>query len=171
MKYLVLIFVLTTAFSLPVSAQKTKPVSKPKAAKSAPKPAATPKKPTEAEEFEKAATVENAADKIEALKGFLANFPAGEKKDAARELLIITSAKLGNSKLESGEMASTADLLLSAAEMLPTPVPDVFFAEMIRSPSALYWCGDRESAVKLAELLETRSSAIRNSFWPSRTFI
>jgi Tfp pilus assembly protein PilF len=157
MKYLVFIFVLSAAFSFPVQAQKTKPASKPKAVKPAPKPAPTPKKPTEAEEYEKAAAIENPAEKIEALKSFLANFPDGAKKDSAREALILASAKLGNSKLESGETAGAGELLLSAAEMLPTPVPDAFFAEMARSPAALYWRGDRAEAVKLAELLESRA--------------
>ncbi len=92
MKYLVFIFVLSAAFSFPVQAQKTKPASKPKAVKPAPKPAPTPKKPTEAEEYEKAAAIENPAEKIEALKSFLANFPDGAKKDAAREALILASA-------------------------------------------------------------------------------
>src|SRR5829696_6548437 len=63
---------------------------------------------TEAEEFEKAKTVSDPAQRIEALQNFIKNFPVStetlpEKSLRAQRLIVGARAELADKKLEAGD--------------------------------------------------------------------
>lgn len=132
MRYLVLVLLITSLFSLSGLAQKPRIPQKSRPSRPVAKPAPSPiKASNEQAEFEKAAVIENVDEKIAALKKFLADFPNGDKKQAATEMLLEIMVSAGNKRLEAGGSAGVADLFTSAAELLPTPIPSDLFDRSI----------------------------------------
>jgi len=126
------------------------------------KPRATPKptkKPllSEAEEYKLASEKELAADRITALTSFLENFPAGEKKAEAQELLAGSRILTAEEKLLSGDAAGAAAAYRQAIEETPETAPKEFFNDQLaKIPSTLYFRGARPQAVEIAGVLERK---------------
>jgi Tfp pilus assembly protein PilF len=115
----------------------------------------TPKLLSEAEEYAKASATENPAEKVSALKAFLEKFQASKKRADALEIIAVIRIKLAQDKLTAAETEGGIELLKTAMEELPTPVPEKLFNESIsKIPSDLFNNGQRSAALEIASLIE-----------------
>ncbi|MCA1589264.1 MAG: hypothetical protein LC734_02510, partial [Acidobacteria bacterium] len=111
-------------------------------------------------EFEKAAAVEVAADRVPALKKFLVKFPESERRAETVELIASSRILVAEEKRASGDLAGAATLYKLAIEEGPQNFSDDFFRESIAGiPAALYWRGARDHAFELARIIEKRVGA------------
>ncbi|MBX7054551.1 MAG: hypothetical protein K1X36_06310 [Pyrinomonadaceae bacterium] len=162
---LILPVAMQTAKAKPASA--TKPSSTPKkpgvakAPAVKPKPQPTPKKtPDETDVFEKASAIADPADKIKALRKFLADFPKTEKRPLALEMLVTAGSDEGVTFLNTGKTLEAARSFAAAVADAPTPVPESIFADkLLKSLPALFWGGERAAAFEIARKLETKCEA------------
>ncbi|HEU4834296.1 MAG TPA: TPM domain-containing protein [Pyrinomonadaceae bacterium] len=91
------------------------------------------------------------------LKEFLDTHPESKARPRAVELLISTHAGLGDQKLKNGDMAGGVEQMMRAIEEADTSISDKLFAGVIAQiPTNLYLRGERESAFKAAQSIETK---------------
>lgn len=119
-----------------------------------------PKLGTEAEEFEKAKAVTEAAQRIAALQEFIKNFPASAQIPAAQSLIVTARAETGILKMQAGDLAGGIELYKQAVADAPVPVPDELFSKiLIGLPVSLYTINQRGAAFDLAKLIEEKVGA------------
>jgi tetratricopeptide (TPR) repeat protein/uncharacterized membrane protein YgcG len=91
------------------------------------------------------------------LKEFLDTHPESKARPRAIELLISTHAGLGDQKLKNGDIVGGVEQLMRAIEESDTSISDKLFAGVIAQiPTNLYLRGERESAFKAAQSIETK---------------
>lgn len=166
---LVLLFALSM---IPVLTQTKKggTVSKPKAA--TPKPAAkkpsakpTPKRPAaaatpskaaiEKADWEKATVIEDARERIAALKKFLDSYPKTSRRMDALEIILKLRSDIGNERLTAGDVPAAVEIFKTAVAEAPTAVSDTIFNETLaRFAPNLYFRGATVEAVELQRSIE-----------------
>ena len=163
-------------FFVAAFAQKPKPAgSKPAAAKpratppkttsatakATPKPKVTPRNPAkEKEEFEKASTVADAAEKMLVLEKFIKTYPNSEQRAHAQELLVTSRAVVADQKLQAHQNDAGVALFKLAVKEAPSPIPDKLFDGVVANfPTNLFWSGQRVAAIEVAKLIEEKSAA------------
>jgi FOG: TPR repeat len=108
-------------------------------------------------EFEKASSIEDPAEKIAALKKFVASFPGSALLNQASELLSSTAYSSADVRFMAGDITAAIEFYKLAASSAPTPVPAALFDDSLsKIPNALYWKGSRAEAIDIAKTLETR---------------
>ncbi len=155
MRSLALVF-LACLLAIPSFAQPTKrPTSTAK-----PKPAATPvKKPNENAEWEKATAVVGDAERVAALKKFVAAFPKTTRLSEAAVLIVTAEASLGHERLAAGDVDGAASFFKKAANDVLAPVSDHLFNDtLIKFPVSLYFRGARLEAIAIARIIASRSA-------------
>ena len=91
------------------------------------------------------------------LKEFLDKHPDSKARPRAIELLISTHAGLGDQKLKNGDMAGGVEQMMLAIDEADTSISDKLFNGVIAQiPMNLYLRGERESAFKAAQSIETK---------------
>jgi tetratricopeptide (TPR) repeat protein len=91
------------------------------------------------------------------LKEFLDTHPASKARPRAIELLISTHAGLGDQKLKNGDMAGGVEQMMLAIDEADPGISDKLFNGVIAQiPMNLYLRGERESAFKAAQNIETK---------------
>ena len=91
------------------------------------------------------------------LKQFLDTHPNSKARPRAIELLISTHAGLGDQKLKNGDVAGGIQQMLQAIEEADLSISDKLFSGVITQiPLNLYLRGERESAFKAAQNIETK---------------
>lgn len=153
---------------LPVCAQPAKkPAAVPKPTVKKPVVAGStqPKKPVakavdDKKEFDAASTIEDPAQKIAALKKFIAKFSESALSGQAHQLLSATYYAVADQKFAAGDTAGAIENYKLAVNSAPTPVPsDLFNDSLSKIPNALYWRGERPSAIDIAKALESQVGA------------
>jgi tetratricopeptide (TPR) repeat protein/uncharacterized membrane protein YgcG len=95
--------------------------------------------------------------RVEKLKAFLAAHPDSKSKTRALELLSGAHAALGDQKLKEGDIAAGVEQMMLALSDCPPDISDKLFAGVISQiPANLYWRGQRDDAIKAAQLIEAR---------------
>lgn len=148
---------------LPQKSSPTKKttVTKQNVSRTAPKPKTVPSpRPTpvdEKTEFEKASAIEDATERVEALKSFAAGFPGSSFTGQLKELLSASAYAAAEEQMVASETAKALDLFRLAAESAPVPVPAKLYSESLgKIPQVLYWQGFRREALEIARILETK---------------
>jgi tetratricopeptide (TPR) repeat protein len=96
-------------------------------------------------------------DKREAyLKEFLDKHPKSKSRARAGELLLMTYAGLADQKLKSGDIAGGTEQLFRVINEAETTASDELFTLIAQFPMNLYLLGEKESAYKAAQNLETK---------------
>src|SRR5689334_13355987 len=91
------------------------------------------------------------------LKEFLDTHPTSKARPRAIELLISTHAGLGDQKLKNGDMAGGVEQMMRAIDEADPSISDKLFNGVIAQiPTNLYLRGERESAFKAAQNIETK---------------
>ena len=91
------------------------------------------------------------------LREFLDTHPDSKARPRAIELLISTHAGLGDQKLKNGDMAGGVEQMMLAINEADTSISDKLFNGVIAQiPMNLYLRGERESAIKAAQTIETK---------------
>jgi tetratricopeptide (TPR) repeat protein len=91
------------------------------------------------------------------LKEFLDTHPESKARPRAIELLISTHASLGDQKLKNGDIAGGVEQLLRAIDEADVSITEKLFTGVIAQiPMNLYLRGERESAFKAAQNIETK---------------
>jgi tetratricopeptide (TPR) repeat protein len=91
------------------------------------------------------------------LKEFLDTHPNSKARPRAVELLISTHAGLGDQKLKNGDMAGGVEQMMLAIDEADTSISDKLFNGVIAQiPMNLYLRGERDSAFKAAQNIETK---------------
>jgi len=91
------------------------------------------------------------------LKEFLDTHPDSKARPRATELLISTHASLGDQKLKNGDIAGGVEQLLRAIDEADVSISEKLFTGVIAQiPMNLYLRGERESAFKAAQNIETK---------------
>jgi len=141
-------------FSLTAFGQK--PVKKP-TIPSKPAIAPTTFLSSEKEEFEKAIVQTDAAERLNSLKKFVADFPKSERRIQAIELMSAARAQIADEKIRAGDAAGGIEIFKLAIRDAPVPVSDQLFADIIlQIPSNLYFRGERKAAAETAEMIEKK---------------
>lgn len=134
-----------------------------------PKPKATPKKTPKAaatpvvtesedEAFEKAKSTGEPAERVQALKSFLENFPAAKSKVRALEMIVSARAQEAESKMKNGDAQGSVALFELAVREAPAPMSDPLFrAVVLLIPKNLYYLGQGAAAIKIAVLIEDKT--------------
>jgi tetratricopeptide (TPR) repeat protein len=152
-----------TAGTKPAAAKPgaTPPKTKPAAAKATPKPKVKPRDPArEKEEFEKAAAITDAAEKIAALEKYIAAYPKSEQLSKAQELLVTSRAVIADQKLQARENESGVALFKLAVKDAPVPIPDKLFdSVVVNFPTNLFLRGQPAAAIEIAKMIEEKSAA------------
>ena len=113
--------------------------------------------PDDKAEFEKASNLSGTNEKIEALKKFIAAFPASTLRPQAAELLSATAYTAGEERLAANDDSQAITLYKLAIDSAPKPIPDKLFNESLsKIATTLYWRGSRADALGLAKALETK---------------
>ena len=159
MKKVSIIFLLIL-FAVSAFAQKPKPskkptnAAKPKITKPTPIPVGDVK-----EEFEKAASQPDVAERITALQKFVNDFPNAEEKTYALELIVSGRAQIADEKLRLSDTAGGIELFKLAVKGAPTPISDKLFTEIIlQIPTNLFFRGERDAAVEVAKKIEEKAA-------------
>ena len=117
----------------------------------------TPKPNSEAEEYAKAASIDDPEQRVAALKVYLEKFPTSIRKAGVLESIAITRIKLAQDKLTAAETESGIDLLKAAMRDLPVPVPEKLYNDSIsKIPTDLFNNGQGAAAVEIARLIEEK---------------
>ncbi len=163
MKKLAIIFLLIL-FTVSAFAQKPKPskkptnAAKPKVTKPAPIPTPIPVGDVK-EEFEKAASQSDVAERITALQKFVNDFPNAEEKTYALELIVSGRAQIADEKLRLSDTIGGIELFKLAVKGAPTPISDKLFTEIIlQIPSNLFFRGERDAALEVAKKIEEKAA-------------
>lgn len=159
----ILLFILI--YSLTAFGQKSKPVQKStQPAKTVKKAAAAKPSPTplnagnEKEEFEKAVAIADNTERIAALQKFLKDFSQSAEKTRALELIVSARAAIADEKLRLNEIESGVEMFKLAVKDAPATFSDKFFSEvMLQIPSNVFWRGQREAALEIAQTIEAKS--------------
>ncbi|MEO8649000.1 MAG: hypothetical protein ABI539_07530 [Acidobacteriota bacterium] len=126
--------------------------------KALPTPSPTPVL-DEKTEFEKAAALELAADRIAAMKKFLVDFPEAEKKADAKEIIAGSHVLIAEEALNSNDTSGAVSNFKLAFEEGPEKFTDIFFNEsIVRIPSTLFFRGIRPAAIETASLIESKAN-------------
>lgn len=135
-------------------------------AKPKPKPAKPkPEEPVISDEeieadFQKAVAVEVAADRIAALKKFIAKYPQAKQAPDAAAMIVTVHAKVANDLLTSGDLSSALDEYRLAIKDAPKPMPDQLFTDTLaKFPLNLYFRGARTEGFEIAQLIEKKVSS------------
>lgn len=152
MRNLLVLFLLIL-FALTTIAQTPKPTPK-----NSKKTVSTKNAGNEKEDFDKAAALKDANERIKAFQKFIENYPESKEKERASEYIVIARATLADEKLRSGDAAGGIELFKLAASESAKPVSDKFFTEvLLQIPNTLFYRGQRKEAVEVARLLEEKS--------------
>ena len=91
------------------------------------------------------------------LREFLDTKPNSKARPRAIELLISTHASLGDQKLKAGDIAGGTEHLFEAIEEADPTITDQLFSGVVSQiPMNLYLRGERPSAFKAAQQIETK---------------
>jgi len=153
MKNLAILFFLVI-FALTAFGQTPKPTPKksPKTTKTV-----APKLGTEAEEFEKAKTVADAAERVRAFQEFVKNFPESPELARANGLIVSARAEIADKKLAAGDAQGGFELFKLAVQEAPSPVPDELFKQVMYGfLLSLYARNQRGPAFDMAKLIEEK---------------
>lgn len=97
------------------------------------------------------------AERITALKKFLADYPNSKSKPRAQELLVSAHAALGDQQLKNGDTTEGMENFRLAVEEAPLDVTEKLFSGVIAQiPLNLYLRNERISAFKAAESIEAK---------------
>jgi tetratricopeptide (TPR) repeat protein len=100
------------------------------------------------------------AERVETLKNFLAAHPDSKSKSRAIELLISARAALGDDKLRTGDNAAGIEQFFLAISEAPVDMSEKLFSGVVaKLPLNLYIRGERQQAIKAAQLLEAKFAA------------
>lgn len=142
-------------FTFAAAAQKRPPVKRPDAAKRTPT-AANPA--AEKARLDQLLAASAPAEKIEALKKFIAAYPNSGEKPRAVDALVAAYAALGDEKLLANELDQGVAFFTSAAAEIPKPIPARLFTEVVsKFPANLYYRGQRTAAIEIASLIEKKA--------------
>jgi tetratricopeptide (TPR) repeat protein len=109
------------------------------------------------DEFEKARRIDDLSERINAMRKFIAEFPNSELKDRASEYISTSYAQLAEEKLRLSEIEDGLIFFEKAAKNAPKPMSDDFFAKVaLQYPTNLFWRGQQNAALKIAEILEDK---------------
>lgn len=98
------------------------------------------------------------AERIPALIALTRDADA-EKSTRARELLVVTRARLGDERLVAGDAREGVEQFRRALADAPAPIPERLFIEVIaRFPANLYLRGEQAAALDIAREIERRAS-------------
>jgi tetratricopeptide (TPR) repeat protein len=97
------------------------------------------------------------AERITALKQFLADYPNSRSKPRAQELLVSAHAALGDQQLKNGDTTQGMENFRLAVEEAPLDVTEKLFSGVIAQiPLNLYLRNERIAAFKTAESIEAK---------------
>ncbi|MEJ7848422.1 MAG: tetratricopeptide repeat protein [Pyrinomonadaceae bacterium] len=149
------ILLIILLFTLAAAAQKRPAVKRPVAAKPAPV-AANPA--AEKARLDALLAASAPAERIEALKKFIAAYPNSDERPRAADALVAAYAALGDEKLLENELDKGVAFFTSAAFEIPKPIPARLFAEVVsKFPANLYYRGQRGAAVEIASMIENKA--------------
>lgn len=98
------------------------------------------------------------AERIPALMALTRDADA-EKRARARELLVVTRARLGDERLVAGDVREGVEQFRRALADAPAPIPERLFMEVVaRFPANLYLRGEQAAALDIAREIERRAS-------------
>lgn len=145
------------------SAKPKAATPKPAAKKATPK--ATPKRPVgsptpskaaaEKAAWEKASTVEDARDRIVALKQFLTAYPKTTHRTDALEIILKLRSDIGNERLVAGDITAAVAVYKEAVRDAPAPIADKIFNETLaKFAPNLFFRGAANEALELQGSIE-----------------
>ncbi len=140
-------------FSIVAAAQPSNP-----SVKVAKKPSAAKNAVNEKADFEKALTLTDAAEKINALVKFVEDYPKSKEKIRASELIVSQRAALADEKFRAGEKAAAVELFKAAVRDAPPPISDKLFTEIVlQIPNSLFVRGETAAALATAKMIEGKT--------------
>ncbi len=108
-------------------------------------------------EFEKAAAVEGADDRIAALKAFIKAYPESTFAAEARAMIVTIHTRVGNDSLTSADLAGALERYKAAIAAAPASMPDALFDQTLaKLPVNLFFRGAREESFEIAKLIERK---------------
>ncbi len=111
----------------------------------------------EKEQFKKAVSQTDAAERISALLKFIADFPNSDEKTHAQELIVSGRAQFAEEKMRANDTQIGIEIFKLAVKGAPTPVSDKLFTEVIlQIPTNIFLRGQRAEAVAVAQLIEEK---------------
>ena len=112
----------------------------------------------EAESLTRAIAIADAAERLAALRKFVADFPRSAEKNRAQELIVSARAALGDAKLQAGDTDGGIAQFKTAISESPSPASDKLFTEILmRIPNSLFARGQTAAAVDAARLIEAKA--------------
>lgn len=121
------------------------------------KPTPTPAAVSEKEEFDKAAALADAGQRITAFQNFMQKFPDSEQMTRVRELIVSARAQIGDDKLAKGEKESGIESFKAAIADAPVPMSDELFGKIVlQIPTNLFVRGERLAANEIAKAIEEK---------------
>lgn len=152
-------FVISLFFCLLVSAAFSQ--TKPNKTSVKTKPAIAPQKRAVANEqtvWDKAMGHTDPAQRVAALKKFIAAYPRSAKIPQALATVVTDEGGLGNDSLAVGDVDAAAVYFKSAAKDAPKPIPDKLYSDVLsKFPANLFFRGVRDAALEIAKKLEERA--------------
>ncbi|HLM55194.1 MAG TPA: tetratricopeptide repeat protein [Pyrinomonadaceae bacterium] len=98
------------------------------------------------------------AERVERLQAFIKVNPKSSARQRAQELLTSARAALGDEKLRTGDRLAGVELFRAAVKGAPDEMPDKLFVEVVSQlPANLYVLGEREAALELARVVESKA--------------
>ena len=161
------VFILLILFALTTIAQTPKPTPKNSKRTSS----TTKNAGNEKEDFDKAAVLKDANERIAAFQKFIENYPESKNIQLASEYIVVARATLADEKLRSGDAAGGIELFKLAASEVVKPVSDKFFTEvLLQIPNTLFYRGERKAAVEIAKLIEEKADGNAGQMLALATF-
>lgn len=175
MRILALIFLFALAIVPALTQNKTGTATartrsatpKPATKKSTPKvtPKTTPKRPAaaptpskvaaEKAAWEKAVNLQDARERISALKEFLVSYPKTTKRTDALEVILKMRTDIGNERLVAGDIPAAVEMFKTAIEDAPVPIAEPIFNETLaKFAPNLFFRGATSQALEIASSIE-----------------
>jgi hypothetical protein len=148
----------TSATAVKSSSVKTKaPIPKAKP-KTPPEPAQPEMTDEELEaEFQKAAAVETAEERIAALKKFIGRYPKAKRIPDAAAMIVTVHTQVANDMIAAGDMLAALESYEFAIKDAPTPIPDELYANTLaKFAPNLFFRGSRSESFHIAGLIEKK---------------
>src|SRR4051794_21521178 len=141
---------------VPTAFSQAKPKKTPVKTKSA---AASQKRPAASEQsvWDKAMAQTDPAQRVAALKKFIASYPRSSRITEALTNLSTDEGGLGNDSLAVGDVDAAAVYFKAAAKDAPKPIPDKLYAVVSKFPANLFFRGVRDSGLEIAKQLEDKA--------------
>lgn len=121
--------------------------------------------------YEKASTLSDATERIDALKKFIGAYPAAKRVTDAVGMIVTVKTQLGNDHLAAGDIAGAVAFYKTAIADASKPVPDQLFADTLaKIPANLYFRGARTEGFEIAKAIEDKADTSVSQMLTVATF-